>query len=458
MRLGAASTRRTFRALANRNYRLFWTGQVVSLTGTWMQRLAQAWLVLELTDSPFALGLITTIQFLPIMTTSLFAGVLADRFPKRRILLVTQSVMMVQSLVLAILASTPYIRVEHIYILAGILGIASAVDNPTRQSFIVEMVGPDDLPNAVALNSTQFNTARIAGPSLGGVGIAVIGVAGCFYLNAFSYLATLIGLLMMRESELFNVPARVTGNMFKQVGAGLSYSLRTPDIALVLLLMAMLGTFGYNFTVLLPLIATYVLHSGELGFGILTSAMAVGSLGSALWIAHSGRATRRTLFIGAIGFTIALLVLGISEWWALTLPVLVVLGLFSIVFTATANTRLQLMAPPEMRGRVMSLYTLLFAGTTPVGSLVIGWLAEHQSVQATVLEMAGLCALGVAIATTYLRLNATRLTPEGARPPAAAPVAKVPDAVAPMPAADVRPAGPASLVEATDDEDDPQVA
>ena len=426
MTRGVASTRRTFRALSSRNYRLFWSGQVVSLTGTWMQRLAQSWLVLQLTDSPLALGLLSTIQFLPIMTTSLFAGALADRFPKRKVLLVTQSVMMVQSLTLAILASTPYIRVEHIYILAGVLGIASAIDNPTRQAFVVEMVGPEDLPNAVALNSTQFNTSRLVGPSLGGIGIATIGVAGCFYVNSVSYLGTIIGLLMMREGELFDVPARVRGNVLRNIRDGLAFAAKTPDILLVLLMMAMLGTFGYNFTVLLPLIASYVLKSGATGFGTLTSAMAVGSLISALRIAHSGKATRRTLFIGATGFCVALLLLGMSHWWLMTLPVLVVLGLFSITFTATANTRLQLVAPPQMRGRVMSLYTLLFAGTTPVGSLVIGWLAEHEGVQAAVIEMAGLCFLGVLFGALYLRMNAARLAPDETAKP---------DVAAPMPAA-----------------------
>ncbi|HZU78141.1 MAG TPA: MFS transporter, partial [Dehalococcoidia bacterium] len=297
----------TFRALRIRNYRLFWTGQVVSVTGTWMQRIAQAWLVLKITNSPLALGTVTTIQFAPILIFSLFGGVLADRVPKRRLLVITQSVMATQALIFALLVSTGLIQLVHIYILAAILGTANAVDNPTRQAFVVELVGPDDVGNAVALNSTQFNVARLVGPALGGLTIAAIGMAGCFYLNAASYAAVIGALLMMRPRDFFNVAQPARGHVIRQIGEGLRYAVTTPDIALVVLLMAALGTFGYNFTVILPLIARYVLRSGPVGFGALTSAMGVGSLVSALGIAYSGRATRRTLLVGASTFSVLLL-------------------------------------------------------------------------------------------------------------------------------------------------------
>ncbi len=394
---------RTFRALSNPNYRLFWFGQLVSVTGTWMQSIGQAWLVLRLTNSPLALGLVTTIQFTPILAFSLFGGVIADRFPKRRILLVTQSVMLAQAAVLAVLTSTGLVRVEYVYVLAAVLGIASAIDNPTRQAFVVEMVGPEDLPNAVALNSTQFNAARIVGPGLGGATIALIGIAGTFYLNAVSYVGVLAALFMLRPDRLLAPPARAHGRMLRQIGEGLRYAVGTPDIAIVLIMMGILGTFGYNFTVLLPLIAKYVLRAGPLGFGALTSAMAVGSLVASVWIAYRGRATERTLFIGASGFSLALVAVACSRWWPATLPLLVVLGLFSILFTATANTRLQLTAPAALRGRVMSIYMLLFAGSTPIGSVIVGSLAERQGVQLATVEMGMVCIAGVAIALGYRR-------------------------------------------------------
>lgn len=403
---------RTFHSLRNRNYRLYWIGQVVSLSGTWMQRIAQAWLVLQLTQSPFALGTVTAMQFTPILLLSLFGGVLADRVPKWRFLLLTQTTMAIQALVMAILVSTGTIQLFHIYILAAILGIANALDMPTRQSFVIELVGRDDLPNAVALNSTIFNASRIIGPALGGLLIAAIGVAGCFYLNALSFLGVIGGLLLMDPGKFFaGRPAR-GGRMLGQIGEGLRYAATTPDAALPLLLMAILGTFGYNFTVILPLIADEVLHMGAIGFGVLTAAMGVGSLLAALGVAYRGRATRKSLLTGAAGFSTALFLVALSNWWWLTIPLLVGLGLFSIVFSATATTRLQLVAPGDMRGRVMSIYQLLFAGTTPIGSLIIGWLAERGGVQRAVAIVAGVCGLGVFAALAYIRRNAARLLSE----------------------------------------------
>lgn len=395
--------KQTFRALRNPNYRLFWFGQVVSMVGTWMQRIGQAWLVLRLTDSPLALGIVTACQTLPVLLLALFGGVIADRVPKRRVLVITQGVMLAQASVLALLTAGGWIHLAHLYILAAVLGAASALDNPTRQAFIKEMVGPDDVPNAIALNSIVMNTARLVGPALGGLTIAAIGVAGCFTLNAVSFLATMGGLLLMRPERFYEVPSPPRGKMLSQIGEGLRYVVRTPDIALVMLLMAVIGTFGYNFTVLLPLIAQYVLHAGPIGFGTLTSAMAVGSLIAALGIAYSGRVTRRTLLTGAAGFSTLLLCLALTTVWAVTIAVLVALGLFSIIFTTTANSRLQILTPPQLRGRVMSLYTMLFLGSTPIGSIVLGTLAEHQGVRVAVGEIAVLCGLGTLAGLLYIR-------------------------------------------------------
>ncbi|MCA1724116.1 MAG: MFS transporter [Thermomicrobia bacterium] len=395
--------KQAFRALRNPNYRLFWFGQVISMVGTWMQRIGQAWLVLRLTNSPLALGIVTACQTLPVLLLALFGGVIADRMPKRRVLVITQGIMLVQASVLAVLTAGGWIRLIDLYILAAVLGTASALDNPTRQAFVKEMVGPEDVPNAVALNSIVMNTARLVGPALGGLTIAAIGVAGCFTLNAVSFLGAIGALLLMRPDRFYEVLSPARGKMFAQIGEGLRYVVRTPDIALVMLLMGVIGTFGYNFTVLLPLIAQYVLHAGPIGFGALTSAMAVGSLIAAFGIAYSGRVTQRTLLTGAAGFSVLLLCLALTSIWAVTIAVLVALGLFSIVFTTTANSRLQILTPPQLRGRVMSLYTMLFLGSTPIGSLVLGTLAQRQGVQVAVGEVAILCGLGTVGGLLYIR-------------------------------------------------------
>jgi MFS family permease len=405
----------TFRALHNPNYRLFWFGQLVSLIGTWMQSTALAWLVLKISNSPLALGTMTTIQFTPVLIFVLFGGVIADRLPKQRLLIATQSTMMLQALALAIPTSTHLITLPLIYLLAGVQGCANALDNPARQALVAELVGPEDLPNAVALNSTLFNTSRLIGPALGGVAIATIGIADCFYLNAASFLAVIGSLLLMRPERFFLAERPPRGKVLKQVGEGLRYAVTTPDIALIVLLMAVLGTFGYNFTVFLPLIAKYTLHMNAIGYGVLTSSVAVGSLAAALAIAYSGGATRRTLLTGSAGFSVLLLGVALSGWWQVTIPLLVALGTFSIVFTTTANSRLQLITPPQLRGRVMSIYTLLFLGSTPIGSLIVGSLADRQGVQPAVAEMALICLLGVAAALLYVRRTRERLVGEGSR-------------------------------------------
>lgn len=401
--------KQAFRALRNPNYRLFWFGQVISSVGSWMQIIAQSWLVLRLTNSPLALGIVTTCQTLPVLLLVLFGGVIADRVPKRRLLLITQTTMLLQATLLAVLTAGGWLQLGMLYALAAVLGTANALDNPARQAFVKELVGPDDVPNAVALNSIIFNSARLIGPALGGITIAAIGVQGCFALNAVSFLAVLGGLLLMRPERFYDVPSPPRGRMLAQIAEGLRYAVRTPDIALPLLLMAVIGTFGYNFQIVLPLIAQFVLHASSVGFGVLTSAMAVGSLIAALGIAYSGRVTQRTLLTGAAGFSALLFCLSITHLWPMTLAVLVALGVFSIVFTTTANSRLQIVAPPHLRGRVMSLYMLLFMGSTPIGSLVIGTLAERQGVRLAIAEVAIACMLGTVTGLLYSYRQRTRL-------------------------------------------------
>jgi MFS family permease len=401
------AARQTFRSLRNWNYRMFWCGQVISTIGTWMQRIGLSWYVLDKTDSALSLGLVMMFQTLPVLLLVLVGGVIADRFEKRRLLIVTQSVLLAQAATLAALTAIGTSSLVPIYALAVVQGISQAVDNPTRQAFVKELVGPDDVANAVALNSIVFNTARLVGPALGGLTIAVLGVTGCFTINAVSFLAVLIGLLLMRPAEFYELSSRAKGRLLAQIGEGVRYAVRTPEIAVVLLLMLVIGTFGYNFTVILPLIAEYVLNAGPVGFGILTSTMAVGSLGAAFGIAYTGRVSQRTLLVGASGFTALLFCLSLTSSWATTILILAPLGLFSIVFTATANSLLQMMSPPELRGRIMSLYTMVFLGSTPIGSLVIGWLAEHQGVQTAIAEVSGVCALGIGAALIYLHAHRT---------------------------------------------------
>lgn len=383
-----------FRALRIPHYRLFWMGQLASQTGTWMQSVAQAWLVLRLTNSPLALGTVATVQFTPILLFSLLGGVLADRLPKRRLLMTTQTIMVAQATVMALLTWTGHIQLWQIYILAAVLGTANALDNPTRQSFVRELVPTEDLPNAIAINSMQFNLSRIAGPALAGLLISIVGVAGCFALNAISSMAVLNALRQIPPGP--SAPrGHQRGNVLNQIGEGLRYATTTPDVALILALMAVIGTFGYNFNTVLPLIARYLLNANPLQFGALTTAMGIGSLLAAVGLAASGRATRQTLFIGATGFSLILAAVAQSRWWGLTIVLLVGLGVCSIAFSTTANTRLQLVTPPHLRGRVMSIYMLMFGGTTPIGSLLIGTSAQHLGVRFAVTSAATLCLIGV---------------------------------------------------------------
>ncbi len=405
---GAARTLAgTFRSLGNYNYRLFFFGQMISLTGTWMQTIGQAWLVLDLTHSPLALGTVTMLQFLPISLLVLFGGVIADKVPKRRLLVLTQTAAMTQAFVLAFLTWSGLIALWQIYVLAAMLGLTNAVDNPTRQAFVVEMVGRDDVMNAVALNSSVFNSARLVGPAVGGVIIAVVGVSAAFFINGTTFIAVIIGLLLMRPALLYPASRGGEGHLLNQLAEGLRYSLRTPAILLIVILMASIGTFGYNFTVVLPLLAQNVLHVGSIGFGVMTSAVGVGSLVAALALATLSKASRRTLFIGATAFAAVLAAVAASHWYALTLVLLVALGAASISFTATANSTLQITAPDHLRGRVMSLYMLLFAGSTPIGGQLTGIMAEHIGVQSTVGIEAGICGLGIAAALAYLAAHRT---------------------------------------------------
>ncbi len=387
----------TFRALRHRNYRRYYFGQSISLSGTWMQTVAQSWLVIQLTDSKAAVGLVTTLQFLPITLFVLFAGVIADRVPKRNFIICTQTLAMSQAAVLAFLVWSGQIELWHVYLLAMVLGLANALEQPTRQAFIVEMVGKGDLLNAVALNSGNFNLARMVGPAIGGVIIALAGVKVAFTINALSFLPVIAGLMMMDASDFYATGRRQSsaGNALGELREGLSFALRTPATLLIVIVVAAIGTFGYNFIVVLPLVARYVLDGGSVQLGFLTASLALGALLSALVIAGGRRAGPSTLFVAGALFAAFLGAVALSQWFALTLVLLLLVGMANIAFGTTSNTLMQLATPDRLRGRVMALYMLLVAGSTPIGASLTGIIAEVLGVQAAVGILAALCLVGL---------------------------------------------------------------
>ncbi len=375
---------RTFIALRHRNFRLFWFGQLISLIGTWMQSIGQAWLVLELTHSAWLLGVVGALQFLPVMLLSLFGGVLADRLPKRKVLLFTQSFAMLQASLLWILLATSQVHIWQVLVLATLLGLTNSLDMPTRQAFVVEMVGREDLPNAIALNSSLFNMARIVGPGLGGIIIAWLGIAPLFLLNALSFIAVIIGLALINMRDLYAQAKRpnVMQDAKKQgtwqsLREGLAYVARTPSVLLVIVVLGVISLFGINFNVVLPLFATDVLHVGPAGFGFISSAFGLGSLLSALWLAWgNNKPSIRHLLIGAFAFCILEIFFAISHMYLLSLVLIAGVGFSQIAFAATSNTILQTVAPDHLRGRVMSVYMLVFAGSVPFGNLFTGGMAH----------------------------------------------------------------------------------
>jgi MFS family permease len=398
-------------------------GQSISLIGTWMQTIAQGWLVLELTDSKAQLGIVTMLQFLPIMMFVLFAGVVADRVRKRDFLMLTQVVAMLQALILAALVITDTVELWHVYVLAFALGLANAFDMPTRQAFAIEMVGRDDLLNAVALNSSMFNSGRLIGPAIGGLVITVAGVETAFLINGLSFVPVLISLSLVRTSDLYAVGrGNAAANPLRDLREGISFAWQTPSIRLTIILVAMIGMFGYNFTVMIPLIARYVLHEGAAAFGFLTAAVGLGSLFAALMLTGRKASTRYQLFAGAATFSALLACVAVSQNIFLTLAFLVGVGIAGTTFATTANTSIQLASPDHLRGRVVSLYMLLFAGSTPIGGLLLGLIADRYGTQWAIGVFALACALGTLAAAAYYASNRSAIerTAEVARQPAEA--------------------------------------
>ena len=369
---------RTFASLRrHRNYRLFFTGQLVSVSGTWMQNIALAWLVIELTHSPLAVGALAFCRFIPFTVFGLFAGVLADRIDNRRLVIVTQTVSMVFSAVLAVLVLTGGATLWLVYLLAILSSTAIVFDAPGRHALTFQMVGRDELPNAVALNASLFNGSRVVGPAIAGVIIAAWGVGACFVVNTVSFLAVLASLLMMRESELVKVNREADPpKVLQSIREGLSYARHSPQLRLVLAIVTVISTVGFNFHVILPLLASDTLRAGPEVFGILSACFGAGALLGALLSAALGRASWKVLVLGTGGFSVSLLALAAIESILPAAALLFVTGTCFTLWTSNANSILQLGAPDRLRGRIVSLYLWAFAGLAPVGGLLAGWLTE----------------------------------------------------------------------------------
>jgi MFS family permease len=394
---------RSFAALRTRNYRLFFIGQLISQSGTWMQRMAQAWLVLDLTGSALALGTVTALQFVPILLLTLVGGVIADRMPKRDFLLISQAVRMLQALALWVLVAGGRIELWHVYALTLLYGIAVALEQPARRAFPSELVPREHVGSAVAMNSALNNGARVIGPALGGVAIAVLGLAGCFLANAISYVAVLVALWLMRPAEFYNPREVLSGTLLQQVQEGVRYAWRTPEIAFTLLLVCALGTFGYNFNVILPLLARYTLDSGAVGFGGLNAALGLGSVLGAVVVAAQPGTSRRWVVWSGVVFALGLGLLALAPTYALMLVMLFLQGLASVAFSASANTHVQLLSPGALRGRLMALFGILFTGTTPLGATLTGAIANRWDVRAALAVDGACCLLGIALGALYLR-------------------------------------------------------
>jgi MFS family permease len=372
-----AARRYGFGALAHRNFRLFLFGQTVSLTGTWMQSIAQGWLVLQLTNSPFYVGLVSALGSIGVLLFTLYAGVVADRTDKRRVVIITQSLLMLQAFALAALVATGKVTVESVMALAAFLGIVNAFDIPTRQSFLVEMVGKEDLMNAIALNSSMFNATRVFGPALAGVLIGSAGMVWCFFLNGVSYLAVIASLIAMRLTP--HIPSPTQSSAWQGFREVLTYLRSDRRVSTLVVLTGLFSVFGFPFLVLMPVVARDVLHARAAGYGALTAAVGVGALLGALGIAVLSRRIPkgRTLVLGGTSFGFALALFAASRSFPLSLVILALAGCAMILNNALTNTMLQTLVPDELRGRVMGFYSFVFVGLAPFGALQAGLLAEH---------------------------------------------------------------------------------
>jgi len=398
----SAEIRSLFRSLRHRNFRLFWSGQLVSLIGTWMQTVAQAWLVLDLTGSSFKLGVVSALQFLPMLFLSFFTGPLIDYFDKRKIIIGSQLTLMLLAFLLALLTWTGAVRYWHVLVLATLLGVVNTIDMPARQAFVIEMVGREDLMNAVALNSSVFNAARAFGPAAAGMLISAGGTAFCFFVNGISFLAVIGGLLLMRTA---GGPARDRRpyDILRGTVEALRCIRETPVVLTTILLVAVVSIFGTNFNVLVPVFARMELHRDAAAFGFLMSSFGIGALFGAASLAFLSRWEPRFsfLFSGGLGLSIFLMLIGLQRSYGMTAFLLGLAGWSMVGFFGMANTTVQLNTPDRLRGRVMSVYTLAFGGLTPFGSLFAGTMAHWFTAPLTFAAGGLIC--GAVFLAVFLR-------------------------------------------------------
>ena len=393
------------RALNHRDYRRFWLGQTVSLVGTWMQAVGQSWLVLELTNSAFKLGVVAALQWTPMLFLSFPAGALVDRLPKRRLIITTQTALLLQALILAALVRGGHVQYWHVAVLAVALGSVNAFDVPARQSFIVEMVGVEDLMNGIALNSAMFNAARLVGPAVAGLVVARYGIALAFFLNGLSFLAVIASLLTLQAE---GAPRGRRGTpLLQDITEGIRYAVSTPRVSLVLSLVMIVSVFIINYNVTVPLLARDVLRQGAHGFGLLMAAIGAGALVGAMALAAlgSGRPPLVLLVVPAVAISAATLSLAVVRQFWVAAAVLLAVGFCHTLFLSSCNTTLQVAAPGELRGRVMSLYAFVFAGVAPIGSFFVGSVAQAFGVPAAYAASGVLGLLGVAALTLRWRLR-----------------------------------------------------
>ncbi len=396
--------RRTFTSLAVRNFRLFFIGQGISLCGTWMRTIALSWLVLQLTHSGVQLGVVTAAQFLPVLLLGMFGGVIVDRTDNKRLLIFTQICLGVISLLLGILVITHSIELWAIYVLAVFSGVITVLDTPARQTFFVQMVGEQQLKNAVTLDAIMINVARVVGPSMAAGLIAGVGIGWCFIIDACTFVAVLVALIMIRRSHLHHVePApQVPG----QLRAGLQYVRSTPALRTSLLMMIIIGTFAYEFPVALPLFATKTFHGNATAYALMTAAMGLGAVGGGLYTAGRPPSSLRRLILSAVLFGLSMMIVAVAPNLVTALMLLVVVGALSILFISLNNTTTQLTSTPQMRGRVMALWSMAFQGTTPIGGPIIGAIADHSNPRVG-LALGGASAVvaaGIGVFTAGYRL------------------------------------------------------
>ena len=412
--LSFALRRRTFRSLRrHRNYRLFFAGQIVSVAGTWMQNIPLAWLVIALSNPPLAVGALAFCRFVPFFLFGLAAGVVIDRLDTRRLLLATQGAAMIVSIALAVVTLAGWATLPVVYALAAIGGLVLVFDAPGRQTLTFQMVGESELQNAVALNSGLFNASRVIGPALAGLLIAAVGTGMCFVVNAFSFLAVLVALYLMREDELHPVEKRPGTKVVTGIREGLAWAAHTPLARVVLGVVTVVSLVGFNFNVLVPLLASQTLDVGAGTFGLLSAAFGLGALAGALATASMREASPRVFVGGAIGFSLAMLGLAFVHSVDVALVLLLLLGMSFSFFTSSANALVQLASPPHLRGRVMSLYLFAFAGLAPIGGLVAGFLAEQGGTELA-FGLAGVAGL-LAIAWAAYSLFSEPLRPARAQ-------------------------------------------